>query len=33
MHKKYANRGGADKMLQDGQAINANIDTACTASK
>ena len=26
MHKKYANRDGADKMLQDGQAINANID-------
>ncbi|UUS60238.1 MULTISPECIES: pilus assembly protein PilJ [unclassified Acinetobacter] len=26
VHKKYANRDGADKMLQDGQAINANID-------
>lgn len=26
VHKKYANREGADKMLQDGQAINANID-------
>ncbi|ENV18371.1 MULTISPECIES: hypothetical protein [Acinetobacter] len=26
VHKKYANHSGMDKMLKDGEAINANID-------